>query len=76
MSTTITPTRTFTAAALEAELGRRKNNRKRRANNEDPKRAKSFVLPRLSKADMRAIKEGAVVTVTFQSGRTEHVGLR
>lgn len=71
MSTT-TATRTFTVLALDAEIGRRKNNNKR-----DVKaRAKSFVLPKLSAADIASIKDGNVVTVTFNSGRVERVGLK
>lgn len=69
---TVTATKTFTAAALTAELGRRKNNKKR-----DVKvRARSFVLPALSAANIAAIKAGEIVTVDFKSGRTEHVGLK
>ncbi len=71
MSTT-TATRTFAPAALDAEIGRRRNNKTR-----DIKvRAKSFVLPALSTSDIAAIKNGDVVEITFKSGRVEHVGLK
>lgn len=70
-TTTPAPTKTFTAAALTAELGRRRNNKTR----ETKARSKSFVLPKLSQADIAAIKAGETVTVTFQSGRVEHVAL-
>lgn len=70
--TIVTPTKTFTAAALTAELGRRRNNKSR-----DVKvRAKSYIFPALSKADIAAIQAGEVVTVSFKSGRVEHVGLK
>lgn len=69
---TLVATRTFTAAALDAELGRRKNNKTRT----EKVRAKSFVLPALSKAQMDEIKAGAIVTITFKSGRVELVGLK
>lgn len=66
------PTRQFTAIALDAELGRRKNNRGR-----DVKvRPKSFVFPKLSSEDIDRIKAGEVVTVKFNSGRVEHVALK
>ena len=76
MSKTITPTRTFTAIALDAELGRRANNKKRKAKGEATVRPKSFVFPKLSKADIAAVKEGAVVKVEFGTGRVEFVGLK
>lgn len=66
------PTRTFTAAALDAELGRRRNNKHR----EKKVTARSFVLPKLSKATVAAIKDGEIVTVNFASGRVETVGLK
>lgn len=74
-TTTTTPTKTLTAKALDAELGRRRNNAKRAANGEPKVKAKGFVLPSLSKAQMALIKNGEVVTLTFKSGRTETVGL-
>lgn len=71
-NTTVTPTKTFTAAALTAELGRRRNNKSR-----DVKvKAKSYVFPALTKANIKAIQEGEIVTVSFKSGRTETVGLK
>lgn len=75
MSST-TPTRTFTARALDAETGRRAKNKVRRAKGEDTKKAASFVLPSLSAEDIATIKGGGVVTVEFNSGRVEHVGLK
>lgn len=75
-NTTVTPTRTFTAAALDAELGRRRKNKVRVAKGEEKKRAASFVLPSLSADDMTAIKAGEVIRVEFHSGRVEHVGLK
>lgn len=69
-------TRTFTAKALDAEVGRRKNNRKRRAAGEPAVPAKSFVLPALTKAQMAEIKNGAIVAVKFNSGRVETVALK
>lgn len=69
---TITATKTYTAAALDAELGRRRNNKRR-----DTKvRAKSYVLPKLDSADIDAIKAGEIVKVEFKSGRVEYVGLK
>lgn len=72
MSNTITPTRTYTEKALDAELGRRRNNKTR----ETPVRGKGFLLTSLSKADMDQIKAGTVVVKSFNSGRVEHVGLK
>lgn len=67
-----TATKKFSAVALDAELGRRKNNAKR-----DVKvRAKSYVFPKLNAADIANIKAGQVVTVEFNSGRKERVGLK
>lgn len=71
MSKTITPTKTYTAKALDAELGRRRNNKRRDAK----AKAASFRLAKLTKADMDAIKNGEIVTVTFSTGRVEHIGL-
>lgn len=73
MSTTkIVPSRTITAAALVAEQGRRRNNKSR-----DVKvKAKSFILPALSADQMDAIIAGDLVTLTFKSGRVEHVALK
>lgn len=72
MSNTVTATKTFTAAALTAELGRRRNNKSR-----DVKvKAKSYIFPALTKANIKAIQAGEVVTVEFKSGRVEHVGLK
>lgn len=69
---TATATKTFTARALDAEVGRRRNNRQR----EVQVRARSFVLPNLSAADIASVKDGNVVTVSFKSGRVERVGLK
>ena len=76
MSNTVTPTRTITAAALDAELGRRRNNKVRKAKGEQVVRARAFYLPALSSADIAAIKAGEVVKVEFANGRVEHVGLK
>lgn len=72
MPSTLTPTRTFTATALDQELGRRRNNKTRT----QKVRARSFILPALSREDIAKIKEGEVVTVNFKTGRIETVGLR
>lgn len=71
-NTAVTPTRTFTARALDAEVGRRRNNKTR----DEKVRSKSFVLPALSKVDIEAIKAGGTVEVSFKSGRSEIVGLK
>ena len=69
---TATATKAFTSAALTAELGRRRNNKTR-----DIKvRPKSFVFPKLTAADIKAIQAGELVTVTFGTGRVEVVGLK
>lgn len=73
---TITATKTFTAAALDNELKRRKNNRKRRTQGIDTARAKGFVLQKMSKDQMDRVKAGEIVKVEFKSGRVEHVGLK
>lgn len=70
--TTITATKTFTAAALTAELGRRRNNKTR----DEKVRAKSYIFPALTKANIAAIQAGEIVTVEFKTGRVEHVGLK
>lgn len=72
MTTTLTPTRTFTALALDAELGRRRNNKTR----DEKVRAKGYVLPALSREDIANLKNGELVKVEFKSGRTEIVGLK
>lgn len=76
MSKTITVTRTVSATALDNELGRRRNNKKRAAKGEDKVRAKAFYLPKLSTADVETIKGGGIVSVEFSSGRVEHIGLK
>lgn len=63
MSTsTVTDTRTkaFTAQALDAEMGRRRNNKGR----SKKVHAKSWVLAKLSQADVATLKAGGTVTVT------------
>lgn len=72
MTKTIIPTRTFTAKALDAELGRRRNNKTR----EKRARAKSFVLAGMGGGQIAAVKAGEIVQVEFKSGRVEHVGLK
>lgn len=76
MTTTMTPTRTFTRAALDNELKRRKKNRKRKAQGIDIARSKSFVLRKMSQEQMGRVKDGETVTVTFNTGRVEHVALK
>lgn len=66
------PTRTFSVAAIDAEAGRRRNNKKR----DEKARAKSFVLAGMSADQMAAVKGGEVIEVAFKSGRVETVGLK
>jgi hypothetical protein len=74
MPKTPTPTHTFTAAALKAEQGRRKNN-KTRPKGEKAK-AKSFIFPAMNGDQIEAVLAGSVVELTFKSGRVELVGLK
>lgn len=54
------PVKAFTAQALDAEMGRRRNNKGRAK--KVP--AKSWALAKLSQADVATIKAGGTVTVT------------
>lgn len=69
---TVSATKAYTAQALDAEVGRRRNNKAR----DNKVRARSYVLPALSSADIAAIKAGNIVRVEFKSGRVEFVGLK
>lgn len=74
-STTIKPrrrkaTKQFAAKAITDEIGRRSKPKAGRG------KAKSWVFSALGAADLAAILDGGVVTVTFGSGRVEHVGLK
>lgn len=75
-TTTDIISKSFTAAALTAELGRRRNNKARRANGEPIVRATSYVLPALSKEVIERIQGGETVPVEFKSGRIVHVSLK
>lgn len=72
---TIIEARTFAARTIKAEITRRKNNRVRKANNEKPVRAQSWVLPGLSGAQLEALLAGEPQTVTFKK-RTVVVTLK
>lgn len=56
--------KTFSAQALKAEQGRRRNNRRREAG--DKVRPASWVFRGLSNADIEAILEGETITASFQ----------
>ncbi len=73
-TTTITPTTTFTAQALHAEQGRRKNNKNRPKG--DKAKATSWVFPAMGGEQIQAVLAGSVVEVTFKSERVELVGLK
>ena len=73
---TLEVTRQFTATALDAELSRRKNNKAREAAGEPRARSKGFVLPSLTKDDVKALKAGELVTKTYKSGRVEVIGIK
>lgn len=71
MSDTLTPTKTFSPLTLKGEITRRKANKTR-----TPKvKAKSFVLPAMSKPQIQAVLAGQIVEVTFKSDRREVVAL-
>ena len=65
--------RDFTAKALQSELGRRRNNKKR--DPEDKTRAQSWVFGGMSKTDINAVLEGDTVPVAFKK-RVVAVSLR
>lgn len=79
MSTTVTEpiVKTFTRQAIEAEVGRRANNKKKLKANPDAKKAKAkgHTLPALAGEQIEALLRGDTVTVNFKSSRVEHVSI-
>lgn len=74
-TTTINPrrkkaTKTFALKAVTDEQARRAKPRKERG------KASSWVFGGLGNQALAAVAEGKIVTVTFGSGRVEHVGLK
>lgn len=74
-TTTINPRRKRTTKALARkaftdEVARRAKPRKERG------KASSWVFSGMGNGDLAAVLDGSIVTVTFGSGRVEHVGVK
>lgn len=70
-TTTETPVREVKALALKQELGRRRNNKTRKANGDKPVKSKAFYLAAFSTDEVTALMNGETITKTYGSGRTE-----
>jgi hypothetical protein len=68
MNTTI---KTVSALALKQELGRRRNNKQRRADNQPVVRTKAYYFGAFSRDEIKDLLDGKTVTKTYKSGRTE-----
>lgn len=71
-STITVPTKAFSAVTLDAEMGRRRNNKGRAKK----VHAKSWVLAKLSAADVATIKAGGTVTVSGSKAGAVNVTLK
>jgi hypothetical protein len=63
-------------ASIKAEIGRRRNNKARKAAGEPVVRSKQWFMPALTKADFAALLDGAQVTKKYTSGRVVTLTLK
>jgi hypothetical protein len=71
MSEATVTTKSVNATALKQELGRRRNNKARRAAGEPTVRTKAYYLGAFSVKDVESLLAGETVRVEYKSGRVE-----
>jgi hypothetical protein len=70
-TTKAVPVRPVKSLALKQEMGRRRNNKARRANGQPTVRTKAYYLAAFDRREIDALLAGEVVTKTYASGRVE-----